>query len=107
MTIKSGLHEGIRRFGFDVVRFDGRKFPERRRAELMQRLAIDLVIDVGADSGGYIDALRKSGFDGRIVAFEPLSGPFEQLRALSKRDSRLTVHRCALGAESGDAKLHV
>ena len=107
MTIKSGLHGVIRRFGFDVVRFDGRKFPERKRAELMQRLAIDLVIDVGADSGGYVDALRTNGFDGRIVAFEPLSGPFERLRALSERDSGVTVHRCALGAEAGDATLHV
>lgn len=107
MTLKTRVRELVRRFGFDLVHFDGRRFPELRRAELMQRVGVNLVIDVGANTGQYTSEIRGSGFRGRIVAFEPLPQAFRQLAQTADRDSRLTVHQCALGATEGEAVIHV
>lgn len=41
------------------------------------------------------------------MAFEPLRGPFDELADAARRDSRLSVHQCALGAEEGEAIIHV
>jgi len=107
MTLKDAVHALFRSSGYDLVRFDGRKFPERRRAELMQELGINVVIDIGAFLGVYIDEIRHHGFDGPIVAFEPLSGPVQRLTAMAAEDRGLTVHGCALGAGQGAATINV
>jgi FkbM family methyltransferase len=107
LPFKSQAHEVLHRLGFDLVRFDGRKFPERKRAELMQELGTDLVIDIGANLGQYVREIRRNGFSGRIIAFEPLHGPFEQIAELARGDSELTVHRLALGVTEVDATINV
>lgn len=107
MALKNRLHRAAQRCGFDIVRFNGHWFPQRKRAELMQRLSIDLVIDVGAHSGEYIREVYANGFDGRIVAFEPLQEQFTRLLELAKGNSKLAVHHVALGAQDGDGRMHV
>ncbi|MEP6872486.1 MAG: FkbM family methyltransferase, partial [Anaerolineaceae bacterium] len=64
-------------------------------------------IDVGANVGQYVREIRANGFCGRIIAFEPLRGPFEEITELAERDSKLTVHRLALGSERAEAIIHV
>ena len=39
---------------------------------------IDLVFDVGANTGQFASEIRDSGFNGRIVSFEPLSSAHRQ-----------------------------
>ena len=46
----------------------------------LRSLGVDVVLDVGANSGQYASRLREAGFDGRIASFEPLSGPFSRLQ---------------------------
>ncbi len=53
--------------------------PEVRRERLMSWRQIDLVIDVGANSGQYGGALRAAGYGGRILSFEPLAEAFAML----------------------------
>lgn len=107
MALKTHLRGLVRRFGFDVIRFDGRRIPELRRAELMKTLNVDLVIDVGANTGQYIAEIRAYGFQGPIVAFEPLPEAFEVLADAAQRDARLTVHQVAIGADEREAIMHV
>jgi FkbM family methyltransferase len=73
----------------------------------MDRLGVDLVIDVGANTGQYIREIRANGFAGQIVAFEPLHQAFHQLHQASSQDPHLKVHQCALGSEDGDVVIHV
>ena len=68
---------------------------------------VDLVLDVGAADGGYGTSLRKFGYTGRIVSFEPLSASFESLTAAIKDDPAWTAHHLALGAESGSATINI
>jgi FkbM family methyltransferase len=72
------------------------------------RFGVDLVFDVGANSGQFAQQIRAAGFKGRIVSFEPLSSAHQQLSATAANDSLWSVHeRCALGDRNGAAELHI
>ena len=57
--------------------------------ELLRRLAINLVIDVGANQGQFALGLRALGYRGRIVSFEPQTAQYAHLRTLTARDATL------------------
>ena len=65
------------------------------------------MLDIGASVGEYGLSLRRTGYRGRIVSYEPMRAAFEQLRARIASDSGWTCRRVALGAEAGIADLHV
>jgi FkbM family methyltransferase len=68
---------------------------------------VDAVLDVGANSGQYATSLRRAGFDGRIVSFEPLAGPFSRLVRSSSSDSLWDCRQCALGDFDGTVTVNV
>jgi FkbM family methyltransferase len=70
---------------------------------LLERLAIDCVVDVGAHTGGFGLALRSLGYTGEIVSFEPVAASFAALEARADWE----VHRLALGSAAGTATLNV
>ena len=74
---------------------------------MLTKHEVDLVLDVGAADGGYGTSLRRFGYTGRIVSFEPLSASFESLIATIKDDPTWTAHHLALGAESGSASINI
>jgi FkbM family methyltransferase len=80
---------------------------EQRRARLFDTLGIDLVLDVGANAGQYATEIRRGGYTGRIVSFEPGSETFARLERASGPDPDWTAHRQALGAEPGTATLNI
>jgi FkbM family methyltransferase len=69
---------------------------------------IDLVFDVGANTGQFAREIRDNGFRGRIVSFEPLSLAHRELTAAAASDPLWSVHeRCALGDKEGSAVLNI
>lgn len=76
-------------------------------AHVLATYRVDVVIDVGANTGQYGRALRRAGYRGRIVSFEPVAGTFEELRRHAERDPDWTVHRMALGREDGSLAMNV
>jgi FkbM family methyltransferase len=73
----------------------------------MERMGINLVLDVGANDGGYALDLRKSGYRGRIWSYEPLHEAFSDLASSAAGDELWKTVNCACGAESGSAKINV
>ena len=74
--VKDSVLKVSRSFGYDIVPL--REMKERDFAlhlrELLARLEIDCVLDVGANAGQYYDFLRdRVLYDGAIISFEPLS----------------------------------
>jgi FkbM family methyltransferase len=68
---------------------------------------VDVVLDVGANSGQFATGLRQADFDGRIVSFEPLSVPFSVLERVAAADARWDCRRCALGDCDGTVSMNV
>ena len=74
---------------------------------LMALYGVNCVLDVGANRGQYAKRLRRSGFDGYIVSFEPVPEVLAQLRAAAAGDPKWTVHPYALGREDGVKAMNV
>jgi FkbM family methyltransferase len=84
-----------------------RRHSSWRRQAMLARHQVDLVLDVGAADGGYGRSLRKFGYTGRIVSFEPLSATYTALSTTLHNDPTWSAHQLALGAESGQATINV
>ena len=93
----------LRRLGLDLVRYAPRNYPHLRRPLLLADERIGVVLDVGASDGSWAAALRRGGYRGRIVSFEPLSESFAALA----RTADWEVRPLALGERAGRAVLHV
>jgi FkbM family methyltransferase len=80
------------------------------RPDLVAFLAsrkVTTLFDVGANTGQFGESLRKKGYCGRIVSFEPIREAFEHLAAKAAQDALWTVHNCALGQTAGVATINV
>jgi FkbM family methyltransferase len=106
-VLRQGIRGALRRRGFDVVRYDAGRSPELRRARLIEDRGIDLVLDVGANTGPYARALRQAGYTGRIVSLEPQSAAYRALEAACRTDANWECRRIAIGAADEEAELHV
>ena len=73
----------------------------------MADLKIEKVFDVGAHDGGYGRELRKHGYEGAIVSFEPLAIAFDKLTKCALLDDKWEVRNSALGSEAGEVIINV
>lgn len=65
------------------------------------------VLDVGANRGQYGRLMRRLGFEGRIISFEPVQQCFDELALFARRDGNWDAHRLALGATDGTLTINV
>jgi FkbM family methyltransferase len=74
---------------------------------LFERYAVDCVLDVGANTGQYAAELRRAGYPGRLLSFEPVADLCARLRAAAVGDAAWSVHPIALGRATSVAELNV
>lgn len=80
---------------------------EAHLRRLLPMLRIDCVLDVGANRGQFATMLRRIGYCGRIVSFEPVTESYNVIQALASRDPDWRTCHCALGATAGSREIHV
>jgi FkbM family methyltransferase len=103
------LHkESARLFGWELlhIRKDQPTLDSHLK-QLFARLGVDCVLDVGANQGQYGAMLRKAGYKGRIVSFEPVKSTFALLKARAAGDPDWHIYNYALGAKAGEQEIHV
>ncbi len=107
MSVRAAAKRAFRSLGYSVSRYEPKRDPEHFLRTLLARERIDTVLDVGANTGQYARALRKLGFAGTIVSFEPLAAAYAQLEANARADGRWVTSPYALGASEGNGTIHV
>jgi len=69
---------------------------------------VDLVLDVGANTGQYARQIREElDYQGRIISFEPLSKAYSSLEAASVHDPLWECHNYALGDNNENTVINV
>ena len=68
---------------------------------------VTVVLDVGANVGQTGKVLRKNGYEGRIVSFEPIAECHARLAAAAAEDPLWETFHTALGDRSGPARIGV
>lgn len=106
MIAKEWFRSAVRHAGFDIRRFPV-GHPTHDLVSQLAFHAITCVFDVGANEGGYARSLRKFGYRGRIVSFEPVADAFARARRAAARDRAWEVVQLALGAETTTATINV
>lgn len=74
---------------------------------LINHYNIDLVLDVGANNGGFGKMLRLEGYKGTIHSFEPVSNTFKELKKVIAKDLNWHGHQYALGVTESKQLINV
>ena len=98
----------LKRRGIIIDRYTCSTSPDLQLVRMLTVNGIDLVLDVGANTGGYAKAVREAGYRGRILSFEPLSTAHAQLAGAAAADRDWTVApRMALGDSDETVKINI
>lgn len=74
----------------------------------INKFNIDLVLDVGANKGQFSSSIRRFGYNGKIVSFEPLINAHDQLSKIAGVDPKWEVYpRIAIGDHDGKIEINV
>jgi len=74
---------------------------------LFATLKVSCVLDVGARVGEYGKWLRRNGYRGEIISFEPIAASFAELERAAARDANWHCCNYALGAEDSVSSINV
>jgi len=95
----------INPLNIDIVRYPNVDL--RRRRKLFRHYGINKVLDVGANTGQYAQLIRKLGFNGKIISFEPLKSSFNELEKKASKDNNWTALNYGLGSKEEERILNI
>jgi FkbM family methyltransferase len=79
----------------------------KRRMSLVNHFKINKVFDIGASTGNYALTMRKFGFEGEIISFEPLSKSFNILKQNANNDKNWKAINIALGNSDEETYINI
>lgn len=92
-------------FGIQIKRYPD--LDTKRRLKLIKYFEINKIFDIGANIGNYAMEMRKLGFVGNIVSFEPLSETFKILQKNAIKDSNWETINIGLGDIDGETEINI
>ena len=100
--------------GYNVAKINPRfvTYPKDQTNEgtlnqILFNKCIDLVLDVGANSGNWAIDLRNWGYNGKIISFEPLDTEFKLLSEKSIKDSNWDTFNLAIGNKNCITQINI
>lgn len=106
-ALKEFAHRQLRRVGLDLIRYPSSRLRSGHTVLVIEHMDIDVVVDVGANTGQYGEFLRSIGFRGPIVSFEPVSRVAAELEEVAAKDGNWRVERVALGSAADEATINI
>ncbi|WP_370445522.1 FkbM family methyltransferase [Mycobacterium avium] len=91
----------------EALRYVSERHWKRHFVKQLATHQVNVVFDVGANSGQYTAGLRQAGYRGRIISFEPLSQPFHKLENRAAKDALWDCSRYAIGDFDGTIRVNV
>jgi len=111
--MKLTLHKKIAAyFGYEFIRIRRKAYQDidSHLLALFNLLDINCVLDVGANMGQFAKSIRKAGYQGRMISFEPIRKCYEYLKAYENENWQImnyALGNYALGSEGGEVEINV
>lgn len=106
--MKQLLKTLIRATGYDLHRHTPSSSHASQLSFALLNHNIDLVFDVGANTGQFGRVLRANGYNSTIVSFEPLSEAHAKLLHQASTDKAWHIfERCAIGDFTGSVDINI
>lgn len=106
--MKSLAKRVIRSLGYELRRYSPTSSEAAQLTAILNCHDVNIVFDVGANTGGFGRYLRSVGYAGRIVSFEPMKAAYDGLLAATANDKLWSAAtRSAIGAEDGEVEINV
>ena len=81
---------------------------QSRFMDFIKDRSINVIIDIGANVGGYATGMRTSGYQGRIISIEPIQANIDVLTALACSDEKWQIApRMAIGDLNEETVINV
>ncbi|MCL4472140.1 MAG: FkbM family methyltransferase [Sulfuricella sp.] len=108
MTILHSIKELALKAGVEVNWYNPAQSVIARLFTQLETHKIDTILDVGANDGGYGKMLRRGGFTGSVLSFEPLADAHTRLMQAAKGDDAWQVApRMAIGSSNGEIEINI
>lgn len=104
--LRSKARQSVHRLGLDIRPYAESRAVKACRASLINR-GVDVVLDVGANTGQFARESRDWGFSGQIMSFEPTSEAFLRLKTNARSDPLWDVYHFGLGSEPDERTIQV
>lgn len=79
----------------------------KSRQLLLAYYSVNKLLDVGANTGQYASLMRRIGFNGQIISFEPLTSAFSNLKINASKDEKWLCENFALGDKNEKSVIHI
>jgi FkbM family methyltransferase len=91
----------LHRAGFDIFR------AQPNLVDFLTSRKIDIVLDVGANTGQFGRWLRHRGYDGKIISLEPIAALYVRLQHEARDDKLWDTHQIAAGEFPGSLDIKI
>jgi FkbM family methyltransferase len=107
--LKSVARNMVRRSGWSVHRYRVEEEPAYQVLQALDHVGVNTIFDIGANTGGFAQSMRRVGYAGHIVSFEPLSAAHAKLRQATQETNGtwIAAERCAIGERDGSARINI
>jgi len=106
--IERWIRKSANAMGLDIKRHRPIVSAIDRLATMLRVNGVDIVFDIGANTGQFARSLRDAGYPGRIVSFEPLSAAHSALLRASDNDPDWQIApRVAIGSSEGEVQFNI
>lgn len=95
-------------FGLEVYRLQPHSDPGTQLIAAMNKVKTNIVLDIGANIGQFASEIRRKGYKGKIVSFEPVEYARKKLVKSSSKDPNWIVHeKTAIGNTNGFIDINI
>ncbi len=95
-------------FGLQICKLNTSTSPAYQTTQALKFHNINIVFDVGANTGQFASELRLYGYTGKIISFEPLQQAYKILEKKAGHDDNWFIHpRCAVGEKIDGVEINV
>jgi FkbM family methyltransferase len=95
-----------RKLGIAISRYPPPGSLMHHLRDYFSHMEINVVLDVGANVGNYARMLRKAGYKGKIISFEPVPATYKQLQKAAHNDPLWLCEPIGLSDENREALIN-